>query len=137
MWALISERTSGLAASIPTAWQTRWPIACDMVSFGPSRPWQRTGKMLVSLTRRKLVAALVSTASSGLPAFAQQSERMRRVGVLLSTSEADQESKIRAASIRSGFAQLGWTEGNNLRIDFRWVGETRLVRVRMPQSLSR
>jgi putative tryptophan/tyrosine transport system substrate-binding protein len=78
--------------------------------------------MLVSLTRRKLVAALVSTASSGLPAFAQQSERMRRVGVLLSMSEADQESKIRAAAIRSGFAQLGWTEGNNLRIDFRWVG---------------
>lgn len=78
--------------------------------------------MSVSLTRRKLVAALTSMAALSLPAFAQQSERMRRVGVLLSTSEADPESKIRVATIRSGFARLGWIEGNNLRIDFRWIG---------------
>jgi ABC-type uncharacterized transport system substrate-binding protein len=78
--------------------------------------------MSASLTRRKLAAALATVAGLGLPAFAQQSARTRRVGVLLSTSEADQESKIRVDTIRNGFAQLGWTEGINVHIDFRLAG---------------
>ena len=91
-------------------------VSLDLVAVA------QDGQMSISLTRRTLVTAVASAASLGFPAFAQQSERMRRVGVLSSTSEADQESKVRADVIRSGFAQLGWTEGKNLRIDFRWVG---------------
>ena len=81
--------------------------------------------MAANVRRRELVAALASTAALGLPAFAQQSERIRRVGVLFSTSEGDQESRTRASRIRKGLADLGWADGRNLQLDLRWIGGDR------------
>jgi putative ABC transport system substrate-binding protein len=52
---------------------------------------------------------------------AQQTERMRSVGVLIGTVD-DVEGQARAASLRQGFSELGWTEGRNMHIDYRWVG---------------
>jgi putative ABC transport system substrate-binding protein len=78
--------------------------------------------MPVNIGRRELVGALASTVSWRLPALAQQPERMRRIGVLMSTREDDQESQTRASILRKGLADLGWTEGHNLHIDFRWSG---------------
>jgi len=78
--------------------------------------------MPVNIGRRDLVAALASTVAWHIPALAQQPERMRRLGVLVSTREGDLESQSRASILRNGLAELGWTEGHNLHVDFRWIG---------------
>jgi putative ABC transport system substrate-binding protein len=53
-------------------------------------------------------------------ARAQQSERVRRIGVLLSQQADDAESMARVAGFLQGLQDLGWTVGRNVRIDYRW-----------------
>jgi putative ABC transport system substrate-binding protein len=55
-----------------------------------------------------------------LAARAQQAERMRRVGVLMSTAENDAGSKARIEAFLRGLQQLGWVDGRNVQIDTRW-----------------
>jgi ABC-type uncharacterized transport system substrate-binding protein len=55
-----------------------------------------------------------------LSARAQQPEGMRRIGVLMAHAENDPEFKTYVAAFRGGLEKLGWTEGRNIRIDFRW-----------------
>jgi putative ABC transport system substrate-binding protein len=78
--------------------------------------------MPVKIRRRDFVAAFASAATTAFPVLAQQSERMRRIGVLMSAREEDRESDIHAATLRKGLAELGWAEGRNLQFDFRWAG---------------
>src|ERR1019366_2784307 len=72
--------------------------------------------------RRRAFLGLLSSATAAWPiaARAQQAERARRVGVLISLLETDPEGQRRAASLVRGLKELGWTEGENLRIDYRW-----------------
>ena len=56
-----------------------------------------------------------------LAARAQPSERMRRVGVLVGLAENDPEMKERLAGLHQGLEKLGWAEGRNLRIDYRFA----------------
>jgi putative tryptophan/tyrosine transport system substrate-binding protein len=56
-----------------------------------------------------------------LAARAQQPERMRRIGAFAGI-EDDAEGQARFAAFRQGLQQLGWTEGRNVRIDYRWSG---------------
>jgi putative ABC transport system substrate-binding protein len=55
-----------------------------------------------------------------LPASAQQPERMRRIAMLSGLAANDPEAKARVAAFQQGLRELGWTEGRNLQIDFRW-----------------
>jgi putative ABC transport system substrate-binding protein len=55
-----------------------------------------------------------------LAARAQPPQRMRRVGVFMSTAENDAESKARIAAFLHALQQFGWNEGDNARIDIRW-----------------
>jgi putative tryptophan/tyrosine transport system substrate-binding protein len=54
------------------------------------------------------------------PTRAQQPERMRRIGVLWPYTEADPDSQSRIASLRQSLQDLGWIEGRNLQLDYRW-----------------
>jgi putative ABC transport system substrate-binding protein len=63
-------------------------------------------------------------------ARAQQPERMRRVGVLMGADEDDPQRKGWLSAFTQGLAELGWTDGRNLRIDVRWAGEN-VDRMRM------
>src|SRR5262249_61453886 len=56
-----------------------------------------------------------------LAARAQQPDRMRRIGVLSSTAVDDQENKVRFAAFLERLQQLGWTDGHNVRIDYRFA----------------
>jgi putative ABC transport system substrate-binding protein len=76
--------------------------------------------MPVNIGRRELIAALGSAAAWPLAARAQQGERVRRIGVLMAHDENDAEFKSYVASFRGGLEKLGWSEGRNVRIDFRW-----------------
>ena len=82
------------------------------------------------IARREFITLLGSAAAAWpLAARAQQPERMRRIGVLLSTAADDPESSARTASFLQGLQQLGWIEGRNLRIDIRWAaGDAELYR---------
>ena len=45
---------------------------------------------------------------------------MRRIGVLMSLAADDPEAQARIAAFLQGLQQLGWTDGRNVRIDYRW-----------------
>jgi putative ABC transport system substrate-binding protein len=68
----------------------------------------------------KIIAG--STVAWPLDVRGQQSERLRKVGVLISTREDDAEGQARAALLRQGFRDLGWIENRNISFDFRWIG---------------
>jgi putative tryptophan/tyrosine transport system substrate-binding protein len=74
------------------------------------------------MRRREFIAGLGSAAAWPLAARAQQPERMRRVAVFMNSTADDQGSPIRAASFVQELQRLGWTEGRNVRFDFRWAG---------------
>jgi ABC transporter substrate binding protein len=50
------------------------------------------------------------------------SERVRLIGVLLQATENDLESEARVKAFLHGLEQLGWTEGRNLKLEYRWAG---------------
>src|SRR5262252_6648710 len=53
---------------------------------------------------------------------AQQGERVRRIGALMYLAADDAESPARVAAFARGLQELGWIEGRNIRIDYRWGG---------------
>ena len=78
---------------------------------------------MLEVRRRQLIALLGgAVASWPLAARAQQSQPMRRIGVLWSLAEDDPESKARLEAFRQGLELLGWSEGRNIRIDIRFAG---------------
>jgi putative tryptophan/tyrosine transport system substrate-binding protein len=79
-------------------------------------------QMPATIRRRELIVALSSAGVWPLAALAQQSERMRRLGVLMSPREDDSEAQTRTNMLRNGLGELGWTEGRNIHIDYRWAG---------------
>jgi putative ABC transport system substrate-binding protein len=54
---------------------------------------------------------------------AQQAERMRRIGVIMSYEENDPVAKARVSAFTQALADLGWTDGRNMRMDLRWYGD--------------
>jgi putative ABC transport system substrate-binding protein len=83
------------------------------------------------IRRREFITMLGGAAMAWpLAARAQQTERMRRVGVLMPESEGDPESQARVAMFHGRLQELGWTVGRNLRIDYRWaIGDLERTRV--------
>ena len=72
------------------------------------------------MKRREFIKLLGGAAAWPLAARAQQSEPMRRVGVLLNLTADDPEASARVTTFAQGLEQLGWTVGRNVRIDYRW-----------------
>jgi len=72
------------------------------------------------MRRRDFITLLGTAAAWPLAARAQRLERMRRVGVLMSTAENDAGSKARIEALLRGLHQLGWVDGRNVQIDTRW-----------------
>jgi len=74
------------------------------------------------MRRREFIILLGGAAVAWpLAARAQQADRMRRVGVLVSRIADDPEEQARLAAFVQGLQELGWTEGRNVRIDYRWA----------------
>jgi putative ABC transport system substrate-binding protein len=72
--------------------------------------------------RREFIAAFGGAAAWPLAARAQQGERVRRIGVLMSGDENDPVAKARFSAFTQALADLGWADGRNVRIDLRWTG---------------
>ena len=74
------------------------------------------------MRRRDFITLLGGAAVAWpLAARAQPVERVRRIGVLLATSEDDPVAQARQAAFLQGLQQLGWIDGQNVRIDVRWT----------------
>ena len=74
------------------------------------------------MRRRDFIKAVVGSAAAfPFASRAQQPDRIRRIGVLSPPAEDDQEWKVRLAIFVKELQQLGWTDGRNVRIDYRFV----------------
>jgi putative ABC transport system substrate-binding protein len=70
--------------------------------------------------RRAFVTLLGGVATWPIAVRAQQTERMRRIGVLMNRAADSPEGQARVAAFRQALQQLGWSDGRNVRIDTRW-----------------
>src|SRR5271170_7323743 len=74
------------------------------------------------MRRREFIAGLAGTAAWPLAARAEQPNRARRVGVLMNVVQEDPGGPADVMAFRQGLAELGWIEGRNVHIEFRWPG---------------
>jgi len=74
------------------------------------------------MRRREFILLLGGAAAWPLAARAQQGDRVRRIGVLMGEDENDPEYKHRVFALIQALADLGWSDGRNLRMDLRWAG---------------
>src|SRR6516225_2794540 len=83
------------------------------------------------MRRREFIAGLGSAAAWPLAARAQQPDRVRRIGVVMVGDESDPMTKARVSAFTQALADLGWTDGRNVRMDLRWgVGGADIDRIR-------
>jgi putative ABC transport system substrate-binding protein len=77
--------------------------------------------MSIRLRRREFIAGLGGAAAWPLAAGAQQGDRVRRIGVLMPGDENDPVLKTQLSAFTKALADLGWTDGRNVRMDLRWA----------------
>src|SRR5215469_7131632 len=76
------------------------------------------------MRRRDFVkAAVASAAAWPLAAHAQQSERLRQIGMLIPFDSSEPEVKARLSAFKKRLQELGWIEGRNIRFDYRFTGQ--------------
>ena len=73
------------------------------------------------MKRRTFITVLGGAAAWPLAARAQQTNQMRRVGLLVNAAESDLEKQSEIGAFRAGLEALGWSEGRNIRFDYRWT----------------
>ena len=72
------------------------------------------------MKRREFIKLLGGSTLWPLAAHAQQPDRMRRIAVLMTVAEDNPDGKPRLEVFVQGLQELGWTDGRNIRIDYRW-----------------
>src|SRR6476659_4081010 len=72
------------------------------------------------MQRREFITFLGGAVASPFAAHAQQVARTRRIGVLSGLAASDPQGAATVAAFREGLQQLGWADGRNARIDYRW-----------------
>src|ERR1700690_2389670 len=87
------------------------PIRCCLLSLGSD------------MRRREFITLLGGAAVAWpLAARAKQPERVQQIGVLMQFSESNPVAKTWITAFEDGLLKLGWAEGRNIHIDYRWVG---------------
>jgi putative ABC transport system substrate-binding protein len=89
---------------------------------------------MLNATRREFIITLVSAAAWPSAAQAQRSGQERRIGVLMPFADNDAEGQARVAVFRRQLGDLGWFEGQNLRIDYRWAADPTHARLQVYAS---
>src|SRR5215831_2446907 len=88
------------------------------------------------MRRRDFITLFGGAAAWPLAARAQQAERVRRIGVLMNSAATDAAWHSYLTAFVQGLHQLGWIEGQNLRIDTRWsAGDAALARIYAAQLI--
>jgi len=81
------------------------------------------------MRRRDFIKVIVGSAAAWPLAARAQKEHIRRIGVLMNRAANDPDGQARLAAFKQKLQQLGWTDGDNVRIDTRW-GEDDVERER-------
>jgi putative tryptophan/tyrosine transport system substrate-binding protein len=128
MMEALAQRCSGLTWTGPLADQCPQPAKADTLMLKRASGFVEGDGM-----RRREFISLIGGAAASWPlaARAQQSSRMRRIGVLMPFAENDPDAVAQLAGFVQGLAQLGWIDGRNVRMDLRWaaggVDRTRML----------
>jgi putative ABC transport system substrate-binding protein len=78
---------------------------------------------MINVQRRDFIALLGGAAAAWpLAAWAKETERMRRIGVLMGYPEGDPQAQANVTALLRALNDLGWIEGRNAQIDCRWAG---------------
>ena len=77
------------------------------------------------MNRRAFITAIGGAAVWPLAGNAQPRARTRRLGILMGLAEDDQAGQTELAAFMEHFDQLGWIDGLNIKIDYRWPGTDR------------
>ena len=72
------------------------------------------------MRRRDFLTLLGGAAGWPVAARAQDGERVHRIGVLMSNAETDPEALARVGALERGLQKLGWSQGRNISLDYRW-----------------
>src|SRR5262245_8547464 len=96
-----------------------------------TRPWDRGAAAAGSprrrgdrmIGRRELITLLGGAAIAWPLVARAQSNRPRRVGVLMAMAPNDPEAQLRVKAFEAGLRELGWNEGGNLRLEYRWASD--------------
>ena len=80
------------------------------------------------MKRREFITLFGGAMAWPLVARAQQGDRVRRVGVLMSWNENDPVTKSWLSAFIQALADLGWVDGRNVRTDLRWGGDINRIR---------
>jgi putative ABC transport system substrate-binding protein len=84
---------------------------------------------VLDVRRREFITLLGGTAAAWpLAVRAQQTKRMRRIGVLMGLVANDPEAQSRVVAFENGLRELGWVKGRNLSIEYRWAGDGNVLR---------
>jgi putative ABC transport system substrate-binding protein len=82
------------------------------------------------MRRREFLSVLGAAAASPIMARAQQTDRVRRLGILMGYAEGDTEAKALLLEFAQALSEFGWIEGRNLGVEIRWApGRIDLMRI--------
>jgi putative ABC transport system substrate-binding protein len=73
------------------------------------------------MQRREFVTLLCCATAWPLAASAQQTDGVRRIGVLMPPAATDSQAQLQVTTFVRQLQELAWTEGRDLRIDYRWA----------------
>src|SRR5216684_2913137 len=78
--------------------------------------------------RRREFISLIGGSAAAWPLAAGAQQAMRKLGVLMIVAEEDPDSRRRIAAFRQGLRELGWQDGRNIHIEYRWgAGRPELI----------
>ena len=79
---------------------------------------------MAGIHRRAFITVFGVTVAWPLAARAEKNDGVRRVGVIMGFAENDEVWQTYLASFRQGLQELGWTDGRNIRFDYRFTGDS-------------
>jgi putative tryptophan/tyrosine transport system substrate-binding protein len=93
---------------------------------------------MLGMRRREFITLLGgATVALPLAARAQQSERVRRIGMLMPLAADDSDASPRVTAFQQRLQMLGWANGHNVQIDYRWApGDTARMRAEAAELVS-